>query len=228
MREFVFCRFDSAGFKQQKGIAVKKLILIPLLIMTGCVNIESISEKAFNVPSSGISQFDETKHIRMSEMACSNISFELYQDTAKQGLGVVLLSAGARSDITNIGKGKSLLIKLDGELFEFESHDILTERDTVHLGYGVTMTSSTKSYVVPEVFVRKASEAQTFLAKVRLLNNSYIEGKCSALTLEEHESDAQKFDPSYKASQKDVDRRNRYSAQEGFREFAKMMDTTKW
>lgn len=196
--------------------------------MAGCVSIESIREKAFNVPSSGVSQFDETKHIRMSEMACSSISFELYQDTAKHDLGTVLLNAGARSDITNIGKGKSLLIKLDGELFEFESHDVLTERDTVHLGYGVTMTSSTKSYVVPDVFVRKAAEAQTFLVKVRLLNNSYIEGKCSDLTLEEHQSNAEKFDISYKSTQKDVDRGNRFTAQEGFREFVRMMDATKW
>lgn len=185
-------------------------------------------KKMYNVASSGTSQFDDTKYIRMSNMVCSNsVMFELYQDTAKSKKSIVLLKAGSKS-ITNIGKGKSLLIKLDGKTYSFESKDILTEHETIYLDYGVTMQFSHKIYVVPESFVRNAAASNVFLTKVYLLNNSFIEGKCSPVTLHESKEQSKKLGSSYEIKQKHVDAGNKYAAINGFRDFVRMMDTTQW
>jgi hypothetical protein len=151
--------------------------------------------------------------------------FELYQDTEKHKNNVVLLKAGS-VDVENIGKGKSLHIKLDGEIYSFESNDVLTEHDTIHLGYGVTMPFSHKTFVVPESFVRDAAASTTFLVKVEMLNNTYIEGKCSYLTLQESQEESKKYDVT--VTQEHVDTANQYAAIEGFREFVSMMNTTSW
>jgi len=93
------------------------LVLLLLIPIYGCVSYpdrNEIVKNMFNVPSSGSSQFDGTKYIRMSKMLCGPVIFELYQDTQKSKKGIVLLQAGSNS-ITNVGKGKSLLIKVDGK-----------------------------------------------------------------------------------------------------------------
>ena len=163
------------------------LIFLLLTFISGCVSFpdtETTLKNMYNVPSSGSSQFDGTKYIRLSNMLCNSVMFELYQDTQKSKSGVVLLKAGSNS-ITNIGDGESLLIKLDGKTYSFKSNDALTEHETIPVGYGVTMSFSHRTYIVPEAFVREAASSKLFLAKVYLLNNTFIEGKCSPVTLQE-------------------------------------------
>ena len=223
--------------KKQKETSMYRLLLIALFAISaqGCtpypsynVSVDDISKKMFNVPSSGTSQFDNSKYIRMSNMVCSNsVMFELYQDTQKSKKGIVLLKAGSKS-ITNIGKGKSLLIKLDGKIYSFESTDILTEHETIHLPYSATMQFSHKTYIVPESFIRKTSSSKTFLTKVYLLNNSYIEGKCSPVTLSEAKEQTKLLGSGYEITQEHVDSANKSSTLLAFREFIKMIDATKW
>ncbi len=211
-----------------------RLLLTTLWIIAlqGCVAIpdyDTSMKNIYNVPLSGSSQFDNSKHIRMGNMVCSNtdVMFELYQDTVKSKSGVVLLHAGKKS-VTNIGNGKSLLIKLDGQTHEFESKDTLTEYETIQLNYGVTMKFSHKTYIVPESFVRKAATTKIFLARVHLLNNTYIEGKCSPVSVQEYKEIQNKQGLTYEVTQEGIDRANKYTAQVGFREFVQMMDSTKW
>lgn len=199
-----------------------------IVLISGCVafpDTETSLKRMYNVSSSGTSKFDNSKHIRISNMRCDNIMFELYQDTEKKKNNIVLLKAGSVS-VENIGKGKSLHIKLDGEVYSFKSNDPLTEHDTIYLDYGVTMTFSHKSFVVSESFIRKAAASNEFLAKVELLNNTYIEGTCSPVSLKEAQEESKKY--NVKVKQEHVDIGNKFAAINGFREFVKMSDHTKW
>lgn len=202
------------------------LILFLLSSLTACVSmpdIETSLKKMYNVPSSGTSQFDGTKYIRLSNMGCNSIMFELYQDTGKSKNGIVLLKAGSNS-ITNIGEGESLLVKLDGKTYSFKSNDVMTEHETIPVGYGVTMSFSHKTYVVPETFVREAASSKVFLTKMYLLNNSFIEGQCSTVTLQEAREQSKELD--LEITQEHVDTGNKVAAINGFRAFVKMMDST--
>lgn len=207
-------------------------ILLLMSSLTGCVSFpdtETTLKNMYNVPSSGTSQFDGTKYIRLSNMRCNSIMFELYQDTQKSKKGIVLLKAGSNS-VTNIGEGESLLIKLDGKTYSFKSNDALTEHETIPVEYGVTMSFSHKTYVVPEIFVRAAASSNVFLAKMYLLNNSFIEGKCSAITLQEAREQSREINKNLglEITQEHVDTGNKVAAINGFREFVKMMDSTSW
>ena len=74
------------------------LILSLLMVIAGCVSFpdtETTLSNMYNVPSSGSSQFDGTKYIRLSNMRCNSVMFKLYQDTQKSKKGIVLLEAGS-------------------------------------------------------------------------------------------------------------------------------------
>lgn len=209
-----------------------RVVLIFALLISmlgGCVSLpdtKTMLHNMYNVPSSGTSQFDGTKYIRLSNMVCSNsVVLELYQDTQKSKKGLVLLKAGSNS-ITNIGNGESLLFKIDGETYSFKSNSTVTEYDKLYFDYGVTVPFSHKSYIVPEEFVRKAASSNLLLTKMHLLNNTSIEGKCSPVTLQESREQNQKID--MEITQEIVDTGNSVAAIYGFREFVKMMDTTSW
>ena len=88
------------------------------------------------------------------------------------------------------------------------------------------MPFSHKTYVVPEALVKEVAASQVFLARVRLLNNTYIEGKCSSLTLAEAKEENKQL--GLELTQKQLDTGNKFSAVNGFREFVRMMDTTAW
>lgn len=210
-------------------------IVMLVIFIQGCVDLPAynidlneMSKQMYNVPSSGTSQFDGTKHIRVSNMVCSNeIMFRLYQDTSKAKNGIVLLEAGSKS-ITNIGNNKSLLIKLDGKTYSFKSNDLLTEHGTIDLAYGVKMQFSHKTFIVPETFVREAATSKVFLSKIHLLNNTYIEGKCSTVTLQEMKEQSLKTGFTGEITQEHVDLGNRNVAISGFREFVRLMDAIAW
>lgn len=212
---------------------MNKNILLSFLVfaLNGCATLDDldrIQENMYNYAQSGISEFDNTKFIRVSRMVCSNsVMFELYQDTNKHKKGIVLLNAGSKS-ITNIGNGKSLLVKLDGKLYSFESTDPLTEHDTIRLGYGIDMQFSHKTYIVPESFVKEAANSNNFLVKMHLLNNEYIEGKCSELTLKETQDNINKLGYDLTVTQKNVDDGNKNPAINGFKKFVNLVNSTKW
>lgn len=207
------------------------LMLSCLVVMLGCVpmpDIESSMSGMYNVPSHGVSQFDGTKYVRVTNMRCGSVMFELYQDTPKSKAGIVLLKAGSVS-IDNIGEGKSLLIKLDGKVYSFESNDSMTEHESIPtgpVGYRTTMAYSHKSYVVPEAVVREAAASGVFLAKMYLLNNTFIEGQCSPVTMEQAKESSS--DTGIEIKQEHLDIGNKFSAINGFREFVRMMDVTAW
>ena len=129
-------------------------------------------------------------------------------------------------EITNIGKGDSLLIKLDGKIYYYKSNVELSEHETIHLGSGVTMPFSYKTYIVPESVIREAAASNIFLVKMYFLNNTFIEAKCSSVTLQESQEKAKKHGLSI--TQHDVDVGNKYTAINGFRYFVEMMDSTSW
>ena len=200
-----------------------------MIAISGCISMpstETTLSKMYNVASFGSSQFDGTKYIRVANMNCSNaIIFELYQDTVKYKKGIVLLKAGSNS-ITNIDNGKSLFIKIDGKTHSFESSDPVTEYETIYFSHGASIPFSYKTYVIPDAIVKQAASSEVFLAKMNLLNHTFVEGKCSPVTLQESRE-------QYKAlnlniMQEHVDTGNNFAAINGFREFVKMMQTTSW
>jgi hypothetical protein len=201
------------------------------LILSGCVSQADIQKsfgKMFNVPTSGVSQFDKTKFIRVSKIFCSNVvAFELYQDTPKHNRGTILLGAGTKT-ITNIGKGKALHIKIDGKIHSFESTDIITEHDEHFYDYGVTTPFSHKTFVIPEPVIREIASSTEFLVKLNLLNNNYVEGKCSPETLTEYKAANQNSSWSKDVTQEHIDTANKMTALYGFRQFVTMMDSTTW
>src|SRR6267142_5990553 len=208
-----------------------RLITASLLLTVGagCTvlpDTETTMRGMYNVASSGTSKFDGTKNIRFSNMNCTvTVMLALYQDTAKSKAGVVLLMAGTKS-IDNIGSGESLSVKVDDKTYSFTSNDAVTEHESIHVGHCVTIPFSHKTYVVPEALVREVAASQDFLARVRLLNNAYIEGKCSSLRLAEAKEENKQF--GLELTQKQLDTGNKFAAVNGFREFVRMMDTTAW
>ena len=205
------------------------LVLLIIIFLSGCVSMPSSNVRLrnmYNVASYGSSQFDGTKYIRVTNMNCSNsIIFELYQDTVKFKQGLVLLKAGSNS-VTNIDNGKSLLIKVDGKTYTFESDSPVTEHEIISFGYGVSIPFSYKTYVIPDVIVKEVASSEVFLTKMNLLNNTFIEGKCSPVTLQE--SREQHKSLGLNITQEHVDAGNTFAAINGFREFVRMMQTTSW
>lgn len=200
--------------------------------LSGCVAMPSMEmtiQGMYNTPSSGLSQFDGTKHIRVSNIFCGSVVFELYQDTPKSAKNIVLLKAGSNS-ITNIGEGESLLIKVDGKIHSFKSNDIITEHISTPLGYGISRDFSYKTYIVPEDFIRTAATSKSLLTKMHLLNNTYIEGRCSTSTLQEAKEQHKESNNGLdlEITQEHLDLGNQATAINGFRKFVEMMDTTSW
>jgi hypothetical protein len=206
-------------------------IILCTLILSGCVSQADIQKnlgQMYNIPSKGVSQFDKTKFIRVTKMFCSNVvAFELYQDTPKHDRGIILLNAGTKT-ITNIGKGKALHIKIDGKIHSFESTDVITEHDEHIYDYGVTTPFSHKTFVIPEPVIREIASSKEFLVKLNLLNNTYVEGKCSPETLTEYKEANQNSSWSKDVTQEHIDTANKMTALYGFRQFVTMMDSTTW
>ena len=202
-----------------------------LLSITGCAftDTEALLQNMYNVPSSGSSKFDGTKYIRMSNVVCNSVMFELYQDSQKVGGGIVLLEGGTTA-VKNVADGKSLHFKLDGEVYSYESGDIVTQHDNVSVGRSLNTSFSHKTYIIPEKVIRLAAESEVFLVKLDLANGTFIEGTCSPLTLaqaEEQSEDSENY-LAMEITQKHVATANRISASNAFREFVKMMDSTAW
>lgn len=203
------------------------------MLAFGCVSmvdIEDTLKQSHNIALKSKSQFDNTTHVRMSNMYCTTgtgVMFGLYQDTKQHNREMVLLKAGSHN-ITNIDDGESLLINLDGSIYKFKTHSTLTNHDKEYVGYGASLNFSNKVYFVPEEFIRKVATAKSFSARVYLLNDTYIEGKCSPVTYEEYQEDLKSSGSEYSLSRKQLETLNRYTAQQGFQNFVRMIDATKW
>jgi hypothetical protein len=155
--------------------------------------------------------------------------FELYQDSQNVGRGIVLLKGGTTA-VENVADEKSLHFKLDGEVYSYESADIVTEHDNVPMGQSLNTSFSHKTFIIPEKVIRQAAESEVFLVKLDLANGTFIEGTCSPLTLaqaEEQSEDSENY-LAMEITQKHVATANRISASNAFREFVKMMDSTAW
>lgn len=205
-------------------------IIVSMIFIGGCITpISEIMDSTFNVTSTGVSEFDGTKHIRITNIRCGDIAFQLYQDTTKAKRGIVLLEAGVQYT-KNIADGESLQIKLDSRTITLITNDVTTNFTSEWYGSGAYATEkhiSLKTYIVPVSTIEDIAKSNLFIARVHLLGNTYEEDKCSFLTLKEYRDILKKSDiHSTGSDQKNLDMSNQHSALEGFRKFVKLMNET--
>jgi hypothetical protein len=205
-------------------------LIIPIVLITGCVSLHKTAKDMdafYNVDTYGTSEFDGTKHIRMTHIRCEGITFRLYQDTSKAKRGVVLLKAGVLHT-SNIADGESLQIKSDGKVYPLQTNDVITKFTSDTLGSGmatVELPISLKTYIVPQSTIEAIAKSNAFIARVHLLDKSYVEGNCSFRTLQEVKDELKKANLSSRGvDQKFVEISNQYTALAGFRKFVRMMD----
>lgn len=201
-------------------------LLVLCFIIQGCVTTDSLIDisNTRNTLSSGVSSFDETKYIRLANVACGDVELELYQDTNKAKSKKVLLTAGTR-DIENIGRNESLLFKVDGKTYSFEAINEVTEHDKIDLNMSANLNYSNKDYIVPESFIRKFASANDVRAKLYLLNNTYVEGFCSPMSYEQYYEVTKPEDRKW-LTQRSIDIFKKIAATKGFQKFVNMMDET--
>lgn len=208
-----------------------RILLITLLIafLQGCVSpydAESMVQAMYNTVDAGESQFDGTKYIRVSHMMCQDsVALELYQDSSQAEKGVVLVNAGTIS-ISNIDDGESLFLRVGDQRFSFSSFDLTTDYDRLQFAYGATIPFSNKSYIVDESLIRSIASSDFVVARIRKLNNTYVEGICTPLSMKEYESTQGKQFGD--VSQKNLDIGNKGAAIYGFKKFVELMDQTQW
>jgi hypothetical protein len=192
------------------------------LLMQGCMATTIDMNNIRNTVSSGASKFDNSHFVRMTNIACGDVELELYQDTQKAKSGTILLTAGTR-DIENIGRGKSLLFRLDGQKYSFEATSVVTEHNKIDLNMSANIDYSNKSYLVPESFVRKFAASDDVRVKLYLLNNNYVEGFCSPRSYEEYYEATKPEDRKW-LTQRSIDMHNEIAATKGFQKFIKAID----
>lgn len=195
-------------------------------MLSGCmqtINRQDVSQY-WNIPSTGQSTFDNSKYIRLSNMSCGEIFLDLYQDTNKAKKNIILMQAGVHT-IDNIGSNKSLLFKIEGKKYSFKTVSNITEHGKAYYGSNNFMNNdidySYKEYIVPESFIKKAANAENMVARLYLLNNTYIDGKCSALTLAEAKAKSGSY--ADQITEDNINDMNSTIATIGFSRFVKMM-----
>lgn len=205
------------------------LITFLFLFFQGCAShydAESIVKEMYNSVETGESRFDGTKYIRVSHMMCQDsVALELYQDSGQAEKGVVLVNAGT-SSISNIDDGESLFLRVDDQRFSFSSFDPTTDYDEFQFPYGATVPFSHKSYILDESLIRSIASSDFVVARIKKLNNTYVEGICTPLTMKEYNSSQGKRFGD--VSQKNLDIGNMGAAIYGFRKFVELLDQTQW
>jgi len=202
----------------------KLLALILLVLISGCGGIKSSEDillGMYNVSEAGQMDFDSTQYIRMNNILCSLVMFELYQDTNKQKEGMVLLKAGVNS-IDNIGDGESLKFKLNGKYYLFEAVSHSTQHADIYFG-SVAGNFSYKTYLVPIDFIESAGEAEELLVRMSLLSGSFVEGRCSPMEREHLKGAAAK-----NVSESQLATGNLVAGTYGFKKFVRMSNSTVW
>jgi hypothetical protein len=207
----------------------KALIFLLCICISGCVSIpdtKTIIQNMYNIPTSGVSKFDGTQHVRMSNMFCADtIILEMYQDTNKASKDLVLVKAGV-SSINNIGGARSLLFKVDGDIKYFSPISELTEHSNIYFGNGISKSYSFKTYLIPEVYIRKMATAKELMSKIHLLNNTYVEGDCSITDFDTYSQNTQ--NSTIKITQEHIEMSNLSVAQTGIKNFMSLIDNRVW
>ncbi|MBU2987056.1 hypothetical protein KO528_16940 [Saccharophagus degradans] len=203
---------------------LKLLSVLLLVSVSGCGGIKSTEDMLlgmYNVSEAGQIDFDSTKYIRMNNISCSPIMFELYQDTKTQKKGLVLLKAGVNS-IENIGSGESLKFNLNGKYYQFKSDSDSTHYEDVYFG-SVVGKYSYKTYLVPIDFVEAAGEAEELLVRISFLSGSFVDGRCSPMEKRHLKGvAAENVNESHLATG------NLVAGTLGFKEFFRMSNSTAW
>ncbi|KXJ54275.1 MAG: hypothetical protein AXW17_05290 [Colwellia sp. Phe_37] len=207
----------------------QRLVFIFCIFTSGCISMpdtKNIIQNMYNIPTFGVSKFDGTQHVRMSNMFCSStIILEMYQDTNKALNDLVLVKAGV-SSINNIGGARSLLFKVDGDIKYFTPTSELTEHSNIYLGSGVNKSYSFKTYLIPEVYIRKMANANELMAKMYLLNNTYVEGDCSITDFDTYSKNNP--NSAIKITQEHINMSNLSVAQTGIKNFMTLIDNRVW
>jgi hypothetical protein len=136
-----------------------------------------------------------------------------------------LVKAGTNS-IGNIDDGESLFLRVGDERFGFTSFDSGTDYDRLQFTYGATIPFSNRSYILDESLIRSIASSDFVVARIRKLNNTYVEGICTHLSMEEYKStQGKRFGD---VSQKNLDIGNEGAAVYGLRKFVQLMNQTEW
>lgn len=202
------------------------LCIFITILLAGCTSTSDMLHSMYNIPSAGSSTFDGSKHIRVTNIYCSPIVFELYQESRQHKNEMAVLRAGTAS-ITNIADGEALHLKIGDQVFSYPAVSSLTDHDTIYFTSGISRPFSYKTFLVPVSVVRQAAASNSLYARLYLLNQSYLDGKCSPVTLFEALEASAKY-AGLTVTQENVDHANEVSGIFGFREFVKMMDATLW
>lgn len=204
-------------------------IILLITFLQACASpydAESMIRTMYNTVDTGQSPFDGTKYIRVSNMMCQDsVALELYQDNNQAEKGVVLVKAGTNS-ISNIDNGESLFLRVGDQRFSFSSFDLTTDYDKLQFAYGATIPFSNKSYIVDESLIRLIASTDFVVARIQKLNNTYVEGICTPLSMEEYKSTQGKHFGD--VSQKNLDLGNTGAAIYGFKKFVELMDQAEW
>lgn len=173
--------------------------LILSLMFMGCVSLDTkgIVKSMYNVPETGVSDFDGTKYIRMKNISCIKkdvgLLLDLYQDTKMAKKNIVILTLKV-TGYHSIADGSSLHFNIDGEIIDLKTMDNITAIEEVYhsiyqpgyIGrdiyipsiYSPAVQASTKRYVITDTFVDKVANSKKVVMKVDLAR-TYVEGICS-------------------------------------------------
>jgi len=202
------------------------LILSVLLISCTSLDTKEIVKSMYNVPETGMSEFDGSEYIRMKNISCikdHGLLLDLYQDSkmAKKKLVILTLKVTGYHSISD---GRSLHFNIDGEIIDLKTFDATTEVEEVYpsiyqpgfIGSGIYIPSfyspavhaSTKRYVITEALVIRIANANRVVMKADLAR-TYIEGVCSPQASDEWTKEKEWL--------------KEYSGTYGFKTFAEMM-----
>lgn len=201
--------------------------IIILFVLSGCAPIPTTDEiltAMYNVSSTSKSAFDGSTEIRVDNIFCGEILFNVIQNSHHKEQGKALLQASL-SYAENIGKEKSLKFNIDGEYFEFSSYDYITQIDqtsnikydlhdknaAVYSQIATYHNKSTKTYLINESLIHKLATAKKVIPRLYTLNRKYIDGNCMRTI-------------DLKATG-DEGLNINFSSQEGFKKFLEMSDT---
>lgn len=177
--------------------------------LAGCATVdgEEIARGMYNIPETGMSEFDGSRYARVRNITCTGDSFiqlDLYQDSEMARAGSVLMTAKVPG-IRNLAGGKSLRFNIDGEHVELATIDHSTATEEVmpahysagFVGYGTYVPSSysgavhvsTRRYTAQESLVAQLATAEKAIVRVNL-SRQYIEASCGPAAATSDESPA--------------------------------------
>lgn len=177
------------------------LVIASLFFTSGCVSLDvkEFTKSRYNVPSSGVSEFDGTRFIRIENISCpgderdTSIFFDIYQDSKQKEINISTLKLKLVG-LHSIPTGESLHFNIDGDIISLKTRDITTDFEEIYesiyspgyAGGGTYLSpiyvpatkASTKRYPISEDTIKRIGDADRVVVKVEL-SRSYFEGICS-------------------------------------------------